>query len=49
MQLPTVYNYKECVETDGQFFWSGAPWVSPLKFRSQTLNPTPNPHPIPKP
>ena len=34
LQLPTVYNYKECVETDGQFFWSGAPWVSPSQFRS---------------
>lgn len=23
---PSIYGYDKCAETDGQFFWSGAPW-----------------------
>lgn len=33
LQGPTVYNYTMCTETDGQFFWSGAPWVGVSKLQ----------------
>lgn len=31
-----MFDYNVCAETDGQFFWSGAPWVSALNLAVST-------------
>ena len=36
---PTIYGYKQCMEIDSQYFWSGAPWdMVARKYVADTLN-----------
>ncbi|KXS22044.1 hypothetical protein M427DRAFT_129820 [Gonapodya prolifera JEL478] len=38
--IPTVWDYKTCMEADSQFFWSGAPWdIITRQYISQVLRP----------
>lgn len=36
---PKVWTYKECMEIDSQYFWSGAPWeIVARAYVAETLN-----------
>lgn len=36
---PTVYNYRQCMEIDSQYFYSGAPWDNIARmYVADTLN-----------
>jgi len=36
---PKVYDYKQCVEVDSQFFYSGVPWdMTARNYTALTIN-----------
>lgn len=38
-KTPTVYDYRQCVEVDSQFFYSGVPWeITARNYTALTIN-----------